>query len=502
MKNIREAIKQKPWLSWVMFLFTMVVVFVLGLLVSSVMERRTEALYIDKPIQKIGQFESRNEVWGETYPREFETYSETADTSFSSAYNSSAKHDVLAEDPRMVVLWAGYAFSKDYNQGRGHSYAVEDVRNTLRTGSPKEPGDGPQPSSCWECKSPDVPRMMDKLGVTEFYKQTWASLGSEIVNPIGCADCHDSKTMNLKITRPSLIAAFKAQGKDINESTHQEMKTLVCAQCHVEYHFDKKSVEGAAIVKFPWNNGTTVEDMEKYYDDIEFFDFKHALSRAPILKAQHPDYELYKSGIHSQRGVSCSDCHMPYKSEGGQKFTDHKIQSPLNDVKKSCQVCHRESETTLIANVNDSQRKIHDIRIELEDQLVKFHQEAKLAWDLGATEAQMKNILQAIRQAQWRWDFVAASNGGSFHAPLESARIITNGLNRAANGRVELSGLLASLGHKGPVMYADISTKAKAQKFIGLDMDKENKNKAEFKKTVIPAWIAGARSKGLLFNNK
>lgn len=502
MKNIREAIKQKPWLSWVMFLFTMVVVFVLGLLVSSVMERRTEALYINKHLKEIGQFESRNEVWGENYPREFQTFSETADTSFSSLYNGSAKHDMLAEDPRMVVLWAGYAFSKDYSQGGGHLNAIEDVRNSLRTGFPKEAKDGPQPASCWVCKSPDVPRMMDKLGVTEFYKQTWSSLGSEIVNPIGCADCHDSKTMNLKISRPSLIEAFKAQGKDINDATHQEMRSLVCAQCHVEYYFDKKKVKGAAIVKFPWNNGTTVEDMEKYYDDIEFSDFTHALSRAPILKAQHPDYELNKSGIHSQRGVSCADCHMPYNSEGGQKFTDHKIQSPLNNMKNSCQVCHRESEAVLIGNVNDGQKKVHDIRIELEDQLVKLHQEAKLAWDLGATEVQMKSVLKLIRQAQWRWDFVAASHGGSFHAPLESARIITNGLNKAANGRVELSGILASLGHKGAVKYADISTKAKAQKFIGLDMVKEHKNKEEFKKTVIPAWVASARSKGLLFNVK
>lgn len=495
MAPLKEIIKNKPWLGWVMFGVTMLIVFMLGLLVNSVMERRTEALFVNKVLSPVGEFESRNEVWGENYPREFQTYYETADTTFVSKYGGGKMRDMLHEDPRMVVLWAGYGFAKDYNQGRGHFYALEDIYNTLRTGAPKGPQDGPQPSSCWVCKSPDVPRMMDKLGIDEFYKQTWAALGPEIVNPIGCADCHDSKTMNLKITRPALIEAFKEQGKDITKATQNEMRSLVCAQCHVEYYFDKKSVEGATKVKFPWKNGMKAEDMEKYYDDIEFSDFTHALSKAPIIKAQHPDYEIHQMGIHGQRGVSCADCHMPYKSEGGQKFTDHKIQSPLNNVANSCQVCHREEEKTLIANVNERQEKIHQIRIELEDQLVKAHLEAKLAWDKGATDVQMKNILKLIRQAQWRWDFAAASHGGSFHAPLETARIITNGLNKAAEARIGLSKVLAALGQTGPIQYPDISTKEKAQQFIGLDMSKERADKTEFKKTVLPKWLEEAKKK-------
>ncbi len=501
MSPIRDIIKKRPWLAWVLFGFTMLLVFCLGLLVNSVMERRTEALFINRDKELINAFESRNEVWGSNYPKEYNTYYQTADTSFASMYGGGKDRDMLEEDPRMIILWAGYAFAKDYKQGKGHVYAIEDVRNTLRTGSPKGPEDGPQPASCWVCKSPDVPRMMDKLGIDEYYQHTWASLGSEIVNPIGCADCHDPKTMNLKITRPALIEAFKEQGKDINKASQNEMRSLVCAQCHVEYYFDKKSVPGAAKVKFPWKNGFTVEDMEKYYDDIEFTDYINALSKTPIIKAQHPDYELYMTGVHGQRGVSCADCHMPYKSEGGQKFTDHKIQSPLNNISNSCQVCHREDERTLVANVNERQQKIHDMRINLEDQLVKAHLEAKLAWDKGAREDQMKDILKLIRQAQWRWDYTAASHGGSFHAPLETARIMGNGIDKVAEARVSLAKVLYSLGQTGPMQYPDISTKAKAQKFIGLDMEKEVQKKEEFKKTIIPRWIEEAKKKGLLFSS-
>lgn len=502
MSTLKDIIKQRPWLAWVLFGFTMLIVFCLGLLVNSVMERRTEALFINKDKSPIGQFETKNELWGENYPKEYNSYYQTSDTSFVSMYGGGKMRDMLEEDPRMVILWAGYAFSKDYSQGRGHVYAIEDVRNTLRTGAPETPADGPQPASCWVCKSPDVPRMMNKLGIDEFYKHTWASLGSEIVNPIGCADCHDSRTMNLKITRPALIEAFKEQGKDITKASHNEMRSLVCAQCHVEYYFDKKSVPGAAKVRFPWKNGFTVEDMEKYYDEIEFTDYINALSRTPVIKAQHPDYETYLTGVHGQRGVSCADCHMPYKSEGGQKFTDHKIQSPLNNVSNSCQVCHRESEKTLVANVYERQQKVHDLRLSLEDQLVKAHLEAKLAWDKGAVEKQMKDILKLIRQAQWRWDYVAASHGGAFHAPLESARVLANGLDKISEARVQLGKVLYALGQTGPIQYPDISTKEKAQKFIGLDMDKEQAKKADFRKNTIPKWIGDAKRKGLLISSR
>ncbi len=120
------------------------------------------------------------------------------------------------------------------------------------------------------------------------------------------------------------------------------MSSLVCAQCHVEYYFNKKMVEGVPYLTLPWDKGFSAEDMEEYYDEIEFSDWTHKLSKAPMLKAQHPGYEIYLTGVHAARGVSCADCHMPFMSEGGQKFTDHHVQSPLNNVANSCQVCHRE----------------------------------------------------------------------------------------------------------------------------------------------------------------
>ena len=492
MKPIQESVGKKPMLGWLIFLITLVVVFLLGLLASSIMERRAESVYAYTPQVKYDQWEPRNEVWGENFPKEFQSYYETADTMFRSKFNGGAMIDMLEVDPRLVVLWAGYGFAKDYNLGRGHYYAVEDLRNTLRTGGPVDDKTGPMPSTCWTCKSPDVPRLMNEIGVAEYYKGKWSSKGHEVVNPIGCADCHDAETMNLRISRPYLIEAFERQGKDINKATHQEMRSLVCAQCHVEYYFNKNRVKGSAFVQLPWDKGMGVEEMEEYYDEMDFKDWTHKLSKAPMLKAQHPGYEVYLKGIHADRGVSCADCHMPYKSEGGQKFTDHHIQSPLNNVANSCQVCHREEKEELIKNVFDNQDRIIENRDKLEELLVRAHVEAGKCWELGATEAQMKEILHGIRLGQWRWDYAAASHGGSFHAPVETGRVIGRGIDITQETRIKLARLLMTLGFNGEVPYPNIDTKANAQEFIGLPMDKLKAEKEKFLKELAPEWDKAA----------
>ncbi|MCF8716185.1 ammonia-forming cytochrome c nitrite reductase [Joostella atrarenae] len=488
----------------VLFIVTVVVVFLLGLLASSIVNRKNEAKYKYVPQVDIGENEPRNSEWGKNYPAEYQSFLQTADTSFVSYQGGSAMRDMLEEDTNLVVLWAGYGFSKDYNQGRGHQHAIEDIQNILRTGGPKGKGDGPMPATCWTCKGPDVPRLMNEKGVAEFYAGKWADKGEEIVNPIGCADCHDSETMKLTITRPALVEAFDAMGKDINNATHQEMRSLVCAQCHVEYYFDKDlpGKEGVPYLKFPWDNGMTVEAMERYYDSIGFKDWTHKLSRAPMLKAQHPGYETYVTGVHADRGVSCADCHMPYKSEGGQKFTDHHIQSPLNNVSNACQVCHREDADKLKLNVYERQMKTAENRLKLERFLVKAHVEAKKAWDLGATEEQMEDILMDIRHAQWRWDYAAASHGASFHSPVETARVLGSGFTIIQEGRVKLARLLAELGYNEPVDMPDISSKEKAQEYIGLDMDALRKEKEEFKENLIPKWLEAAKERESKYGTK
>ena len=484
----------KRWQGWLLFGGSMVVVFILGLLVSSLLERRAEVVSIfnnrKTPMEGIV---SENSKFASDFPREYETWKQTADTTFKSEFNSSQAVDVLAQRPNMVILWAGYSFSWDYATPRGHQHAVEDVRRTLRTGAPGvTEGKQPQPGTCWTCKGPDVPRVMKEQGLANFYKAPWSKWGDQIMNSVGCSDCHDSKTMDLKPARPALYEAWQRVGKDVNKATHQEMRSLVCAQCHTEYYFKGDG----QYLTFPQDSGIKVEAMEKYYDAMNYKDYTHALSRAPILKAQHPGYEIHQMGIHGQRGVSCADCHMPYMSKGGVKYTDHHIMSPLANIERTCQTCHRQSAETLRQNVYERQRKCNEIRNRVENELATAHIEAKFAWDKGATEAEMKPVLDLLRKSQWRWDFAVASHGAAFHAPQEIMRILSHSLDFASQARLKVAKVLARHGFTADVPMPDISTKAKAQAYIGLDMKQKEADKEKFLNTIVPQWIKKAKAAG------
>ncbi len=134
------------------------------------------------------------------------------------------------------------------------------------------------------------------------------------------------------------------------------------------------------------------------------------------------------------------------------------------------------------------------MREKVEDLLVKAHLEAKAAWDAGAKETEMEKILTLIRHAQWRWDFAAAGHGNAFHAPIETMRILGTSIEKVQEARLLLTKLLAFKGVKN-VYYPDISTKAKAQNYIGLDIEKLKKEKQEFLNSVVPNWVKKAKER-------
>lgn len=490
--------KLKKWQGWLLFCGSMVVVFILGILVSSLMERRAEevSIFNNRPDKFTDSIISQNEKFARNYPREYQTWKMTEDTSFVSEFNSSQNVDVLEQRPEMCILWAGYAFSWEYNTPRGHKHCVDDLREILRTGAPGiTPGKEPQPGTCWTCKGPDVPRLMREKGIGAFYSAKWSDWGAEVMNSVGCSDCHDARNMDLRPARPAIYEAWARRGLDVKKVSRQEMRSLVCAQCHTEYYFSKEEKEKNYLY-FPQDSGLTVEAIEAYYDKLGFYDYSHQLSRTPILKAQHPGYEVFKMGIHGQRGVSCADCHMPYIAEGGVKYTDHHIMSPLAHIDRTCQTCHRQDAETLRQNVYERQRKCNEIRNRVEKDLASAHIEAKFAWDKGATEEEMKPVLALLRKSQWRWDFAVASHGAAFHAPQEVIRILSHSLDYSAQARLKISKILAHHGFYGDVVLPDISTKAKAQAYLGINMNQKNNDKQEFINTVVPQWIKEAKAKG------
>ena len=455
----KESAKAKlpSWMGIMIVILAAVIVVLLGLMAISVMERRWEAQRPALVLKPIAEWEPDNAKWGQNYPQEYDSYLKTRITDTKTMFGGAFPRDYLDADPYKIILFAGYGFSKDYLQARGHYYAVEDITNTKRI---KEPVNA---ATCWTCKSTDVPRLMNKMGVSQFYAANFHDLKNEITHPIGCQDCHDPATMELKITRPVLIEALEAMGTNMKEVTHQQMRSLVCAQCHVEYYF--KNDQNAGLKNYltlPWKGGTSVEAMITYYDNLNFSDYTHPISKTPIIKAQHPDYELYRTGIHAYRDVSCADCHMPYRTQGGVKFTNHHIQSPLLNISNSCAVCHRWSEEDIRNRVETIQTKVAQATLVAEEALVKAHFDVAAAMQADATDEDLIEARRPLRHAQFRWDYVSSNNGVGFHSPQESMRILGDSVNQAQQVRVLVARLLAKKGIAAVPQYPDVSTREKA----------------------------------------
>lgn len=440
--------------------------------------------------------ESRSDKWAEKYPNQYNSWKKTSE--------NDTITDMIDKKPQLAVLWAGYGFAKDYNAPRGHFYALQSNINTLRTGAPAGPDTGPMPTACWTCKSPDVPRVMERDGEMEYYTGKWAKYGDEIANSIGCADCHSSQTGELQISRPYLTQGLEAIGVDTKSLDSEDMRSLACAQCHSEYYFKKTewtdkagAKKTAMVVTLPWDNGLTAEDMEKYYDDIEFSDWTHGISKAPMLKAQHPGYEIYTTGIHAKSGVSCADCHMPSAKEGDATFSDHHIASPMATDDLVCVGCHDQDAEVLKKTVEEKLVRKEQLMEIAMDNLAKAHLEAGKAWELGATEAEMKEILTDIRHAQWKWDYSIASHGAFFHAPEETLRLLSVANETAQQARLKLVQVLAKHGAVD-FMAPDFSTKEKAQVLAGVDLAKLVAEKEQFRATLAKEWEKKAIEKGVL----
>ncbi len=469
----------------------------MGLMAGSITgkeeERKTLAT---SPVIKADGVESKSEEWAKHFPRQYDSWKQTKE--------NDKIEDLLDKKPQLAILWAGYGFAKDYNAPRGHAYALQSNINTLRTGAPVGPTSGPMPTACWTCKSPDVPRIMEEEGELEYFTGKWARLGDQMANSIGCADCHDSETANLTISRPYLTRALEASGTNPDDVTHQEMRSLVCAQCHSEYYFkateytDKEGNEQVAkVVTFPWAEGLTAEDMETYYNNYDFADWTHKISKARMLKAQHPGYEIYKTGIHARRGVSCADCHMPYKQEGSVKFSDHHIQSPMENIANTCLTCHKESEEEFKTNVKQKLERKEQLMEFAMDNLGKAHLEAGKAWESGATEEEMADILELIRSGQWMWDYSIASHGSFYHAPEETLRLLSVANEKAQQARLKLTAVLARhdvFDYVAP----DFSTKEKAQELAGVPFDKLVEEKQAFRSALLQEWTETAAAEGRL----
>lgn len=408
-------------------------------LLFNVRDRKEEAKEVSFRLADLTEETIDPVVWGKNFPRQYDGYKRTVDT-VRTRHGGSEAFQKLDAEPMYRRIFAGHPFSIDYREDRGHAFTLADQDSTERVTKKKQPG------ACLHCHS-SVMSAYRKVGNGDVMKgfeevsaMPFAEARKLVDHPIACVDCHDPKTMDLRITRPAFLVGIKAFMKtkgidnyDPNKmATRQEMRSYVCGQCHVEYYFkgDRKTVT------YPWSKGLKVEEVEAYYDSVGFKDWTHAETGAPVLKMQHPEFELWEQGIHARSGVSCADCHMPYKRDGAVKISDHQVRSPMLNVSRACQTCHPQPEEEMKARVETIQDRTRKLLTRSEEALVQLYDEVQKAKSRGVSEKALEPALALQRKAQLRLDFIAAENSMGFHAPQEAARILGEAIDYARQGQL------------------------------------------------------------------
>ncbi len=393
--------------------------------------------------------------WGKNFPNQYDGYLRTVDqvrTRFGGSEalprtpteadpRTQVARSKIEEDPRLKTMWAGYAFARDFREERGHAYMLDDQTFTERQAVG-------QPGTCANCHASMVTVYRElgggdmMTGFEAINKLPYMEARKHLKRAVACIDCHEPGSMKLRVTRPGFMEGIRAlkasQGiadYDVNrDATRQEMRSFVCGQCHVEYYFkgDEKRLT------YPWANGLEVEKIYDYYQEVGFKDWTHAETGATVLKAQHPEFEMWNMGIHARSGVACADCHMPYRRLGAQKVSDHHVQSPLLNVNAACQTCHNLPEQEIVARVDRIQTHTYRMRNQAMDALMDLIADIKARKDAGATDAELATAREMQRRAQFYIDFAEAENSTGFHAPQESTRILGEALDYARQGQLAL----------------------------------------------------------------
>lgn len=469
-----------------------VVTFGITAVLVTIFEHRQESRTPFVLLAEVTEVTTDPAPWGINWPYQYDTYQRTVDRVESEFGGSSAMtQSKLESDPWLKRLYAGYAFSIDYRELRGHAYMLYDQEVTERVTKRTQSG------ACLHCHSsiiptyrrlgmvslgqnpsPDAealaaefnwPAVMEgfRVASTMDYATAHAELlktpdgtpetsahGMGEAHPVSCIDCHDPDNMRLRVTRPGFVNGIAAlarsdepvphlpsverwrkgkrqQAYDPNrDATRQEMRSFACAQCHVEYYCASKET-----LFFPWDNGLKAEQIEQTYeehtfpDGTAFYDYKHGETGAPAFKAQHPEFELWSQGVHARSGVSCTDCHMPYERQGAMKVSSHWVRSPLLNINNACQTCHNVEESELRDKVATIQGRTRDLIDRASVALIEMLDAILEAQAAGVAEADLAPLYDLQRRAMWRLDYISSENSLGFHADQEAARILAESID-------------------------------------------------------------------------
>lgn len=406
--------------------------------------------------------------WGKAYPANYELWKKTADptpagkSKYKRGFDADRiTYDKLSEFPYMALLFHGWGFGVEYNESRGHAYMMKDQIDI-------DPSRVKAGGVCLSCKSPYAPSLEKEMG-PDYYRRPWSEVHAMIPERhrelgVACVDCHDSRDMSLRISRGFTLAkALEAMKADPEKVTRQEMRSLVCAQCHVTYNIVKDADMRSVGIYFPWQGSRwgdiSVENIiRQIRTDPSVGEWTQKVTGFKLAYMRHPEFELFSAAsVHWKAGVSCADCHMPYTKIGVSKLSDHRVTSPLKNEMKACMQCHTESADWLRDQVTTIQDRTASLMLRSGYATAAA---AKLFETANAAEAAGTKIDRALygkardlyEEAFYRTLFVGAENSVGFHNPTEAGRILGDSVAFAGKAEGLLRQALAKAGVDTPTV--------------------------------------------------
>ena len=267
--------------------------------------------------------------------------------------------------------------------------------------------------------------------------------------------------MSSQLDRWTLKQALQDIGKDPARLTRQELRSLVCAQCHVTYVVKKDKDANSVGVFFPWQGSKpeaiSVENIIKVIrSDDANLEWKQTVTGYKVGFIRHPEYEFFSFGsVHSKANVACADCHMPYTRVGSYKISDHNLMSPLKNGMRSCQQCHSQTSEWLTEQVFAIQDRTLSMinragySTAVAAKLLELTHSAQAAGkpvDKGLYDRAKDHYLEAL----YRVIYTGAENSVGFHNPSEAGRICSDAVAFAGSSQSLLRQALAQAGVEVP----------------------------------------------------
>lgn len=367
---------------------------------------------------------------------------------FTKEHNEPRAHIFMLTDQFFVDRYAGGRFQyKNGARGIDATGKVWDILHDTGKELPETAKAGN--ATCIQCKSSDHvltwKYMGDKDPRAKWDRSSDVIAISKATNsPVGCIECHDPHGTQYRVIRDALIeavdregaATFARDGKtDLKVIDFRNFRKIgvmgkadsrmLCGQCHVEYACNpgfefstgkKIGFDDRRTNHFPMKNA---RDLLAHYKKINFYDFKHAVTGARLVKLQHPETETYWGSVHDRAGVQCHQCHMPkVKNKKGKTYTTHAMARPIHDVKASCLTCHPKStaeqkhyQIETVQNYNRGKMRKAEYWLSA---LIEAYAAAAKA---GVPETALAQAREKHEEAHVLWEWWTAENSDGWHNP-------------------------------------------------------------------------------------